>query len=51
MRPCGRGRLHLVADSVRQLALGKGFAFEAAGTVLLKGFDEPVRLWRVSANG
>lgn len=40
----------IVADSVRQLALGKGFAFEDAGEASLKGFDEPVRLWRVTGS-
>jgi class 3 adenylate cyclase/pimeloyl-ACP methyl ester carboxylesterase len=42
----GAGEI-LVADTVRQLALGKGFSFEPAGEHTLKGFDEPVRLWRV----
>jgi class 3 adenylate cyclase len=37
----------VVADSVRQLAVGKGFHFETAGDVLLKGFDEPTAVWRV----
>jgi class 3 adenylate cyclase/pimeloyl-ACP methyl ester carboxylesterase len=44
----GAGEI-IVADSVRQLALGKGFSFEPAGEHILKGFDEPVRLWRVTA--
>jgi class 3 adenylate cyclase/pimeloyl-ACP methyl ester carboxylesterase len=43
----GAGEI-IVADTVRQLALGKGFAFEPAGEHTLKGFDEPVRLWRVT---
>ena len=38
----------VVADSVRQLALGKGFDFEETGEAKLKGFDEPVRLWRLA---
>ena len=38
----------VVADSVRQLALGKGFDFEPAGETTLKGFDEPVSLWKVT---
>jgi class 3 adenylate cyclase len=37
----------VVADSVRQLALGKGFSFEAAGDVQLKGFQEPTAVWKV----
>ena len=38
----------LVAESVHQLALGKGFDFKPAGEATLKGFDEPVRLWKVT---
>ena len=38
----------VVADSVRQLALGKRFDFESAGEMSLKGFDEPVRLAKVT---
>lgn len=38
----------IVADSVRQLASGKGFTFEPRGEVTLKGFDEPERVWKVS---
>ena len=38
----------VVADAVRQLALGKGFDFASAGETTLKGFDEPVRLWKVT---
>lgn len=38
----------MVADTVRQLALGKGFEFEAARDATLKGFNEPVRLWKVT---
>ena len=37
----------IVADSVRQLASGKGFNFEPRGEVTLKGFDEPERVWKV----
>lgn len=40
-----------VADSVRRLALGKGFSFEDGGAATLEVFQEPVRLWRVRANG
>ena len=38
----------IVSDSVRQLAAGKGFTFEPKGEVLLKGFDEPERIWKVT---
>ena len=41
----------VVADSVRQLALGKGFSFEPVGETALKGFEESVRLWRVGSDG
>ncbi|HJM89243.1 MAG TPA: alpha/beta fold hydrolase [Dehalococcoidia bacterium] len=37
----------LVADVVRQLVAGKGFTFEDAGDVTLKGFDAPVTLHTV----
>lgn len=43
----GAGEI-VVADTVRQLALGKGFSFEPAGEHTLRGFDEPVRLWKVT---
>jgi len=36
----------LVSDAIRQLLLGKGFVFEAEGEHELKGFDEPVRVWK-----
>lgn len=45
----GAGEI-VVAESVHQLALGKGFDFEAAGEATLKGFDEPVRLWKVTGS-
>ena len=38
----------LVADSIRQLAIGKGFEFEPVGEVELKGFPDPVPIWRVT---
>ncbi len=38
----------MVADSVRQLALGKGYTFEPAGEVSLKGFNQPTKVWKVS---
>lgn len=37
----------IVSDSVRQLALGKGFAFQRHGEVRLKGFKEKQRVWKV----
>jgi len=37
----------LVSDVVRQLVAGKGFAFEHLGAEMLKGFEEPVALYRV----
>ena len=37
----------LVSDTVRQLAIGKGFTFESKGEVTLKGFDVPVEVWKV----
>jgi len=37
----------LVSDVVRQLAVGKGFLFSEEGDVVLRGFDDPVRLYRV----
>jgi class 3 adenylate cyclase len=38
----------LVPEAVRQLALGKGFRFSELDEVVLKGFDEPVRLYAVA---
>ncbi len=38
----------LVADSVRQLSIGKGFGFEPRGEVQLKGFDEHTTVWKVT---
>ncbi len=37
----------LVSDAVRQLVQGKGFEFDDADSRHLKGFDEPVHLWRL----
>ncbi len=37
----------LVSDAVRQLVQGKGFDFDDADSRRLKGFDEPVHLWRL----
>jgi adenylate cyclase len=39
----------LVSDVLRQLVAGKGFTFEHLGPEMLKGFDEPVALYRVRA--
>ena len=41
----------LVSDVVRQLAAGKGFLFSEEGDVVLRGFDDPVRLYRVGWQG
>lgn len=38
----------IVADSVRQLLVGKRFEFEPLGDTHLKGFDEPLRVWKVT---
>jgi class 3 adenylate cyclase/pimeloyl-ACP methyl ester carboxylesterase len=37
----------LVSNVVRELAAGKGFLFSDTGEVVLKGFEEPVRLYEV----
>lgn len=37
----------LAADSVRQLVIGKEFAFETLGPKTLKGFEESVVVWRL----
>lgn len=37
----------VVSDSVRQLALGKGFVFQPHDEVQLKGFDEAQPVWKV----
>jgi class 3 adenylate cyclase len=41
------GNTH-VSGAVRELAAGKGFKFEDLGELVLKGFDEPVRAYRLS---
>ncbi len=48
-RVCGQadGGQVLVSDVVRQLASGKGFAFDDRGERTLKGFSEPTRIWMV----
>jgi class 3 adenylate cyclase len=38
----------LVSDATRQLVQGKGFDFDDKGIHNLKGFDEPMQLWRLS---
>lgn len=35
----------IVSDSVRQLAVGKGFEFHPRGEIRLKGFEEAQRVW------
>jgi class 3 adenylate cyclase len=37
----------LASDVVRQLAMGKGFLFSDRGDVVLRGFEDPVRLYEV----
>ncbi len=38
----------LVSNVVRELAMGKGFLFSDIGGVVLKGFEDPVRLYEVA---
>ena len=38
----------LVSNVVRELAKGKDFLFADRGEAILKGFDEPVRLYEVT---
>lgn len=42
----GPGEIH-ISDGVRQLVVGKGFEADDLGPRDLKGFDEPVRVWRL----
>ena len=37
----------LVSDVVRQLVAGKGFLFADRGDVVLRGFEDPVRVYEV----
>jgi class 3 adenylate cyclase len=37
----------LVAPVIRELCIGKNFAFQNMGAIELKGFDEPINLYRV----
>jgi class 3 adenylate cyclase len=41
----------LVADTVRGLLSGKGFLFSDRGNAVLKGFEDPVRLYEVAWRG
>jgi class 3 adenylate cyclase len=41
----------LVSSAVREVCLGKGFAFEDHGVAEMKGFDEPVRLYGIRGHG
>src|SRR5262245_41923521 len=52
-RLCGRAEPGsiLVPGAVRDLALGKGFAFRKRGPLRLKGFDEPVSVFEVDWAG
>ena len=45
--PRGGGRWIVASDVVRQLVAGKGFSFAERGEVMLKGIDDPVRLFEV----
>jgi class 3 adenylate cyclase len=42
-----RGGEVLATDVVRQLAEGRGFRFKDRGTFILRGFEDPVRLFEV----
>ena len=42
----GNGEI-LFADTLRGLVAGKGFLFADRGEVVLRGFEEPVRLFEV----
>ena len=37
------------SDGVRQLVVGKQYGFEDQGKQSLKGFDEPLRIWRLKS--
>ena len=41
----------LASDVVRQLVAGKGFLFSDRGDVVLRGFEDPVRLYEVRWRG
>ena len=38
----------MASDAVRQIALGKGFAFVERGQVTVKGFDEALTVWSIT---
>ena len=38
-----------VSDGVRQLVVGKQYDFEDRGEQAIKGFDEPIRVWRMNS--
>jgi len=42
-----RGGEVLVTDVVRQLVAGKGFLFADRGEAILRGFEDPVRVWQL----
>jgi class 3 adenylate cyclase/pimeloyl-ACP methyl ester carboxylesterase len=44
----GEGDEILASDVVRQLVAGKGFLFSDRGDVVLRGFEDPVRLYEVT---
>ena len=48
-RICGKaaGGEVLVSDVLRQLVAGKGFLFADRGEMVLRGFEDPVRLYEV----
>jgi len=37
----------MVSDVVRQLVAGKGFLFADRGETVLRGFEDPVRLYEM----
>lgn len=39
----------VTSDTVRQLAMGKGFEFTSMGQFELKGFEEPATVWKVGS--
>jgi class 3 adenylate cyclase len=45
------GGVVLVANVVRELVAGKGFLFHDTGEHVLKGFEEPARLWELRLEG
>lgn len=45
---CAEGGQVLTSNVIRELCIGKGFAFLDRGTVPLKGFDAPVNIFEVA---